>query len=96
MSYAPVVLFAFNRTIHLEKALKSLEGCTLFELSSVYIHIDGPRQNFVGDVESVEAVRELCFEFAENHCRSCTVDGSTGYSYRHDHYLPDDNNLWCR
>jgi hypothetical protein len=68
---APIIVFGFNRPIHLEKTLEALSGCVLFEKSLVFIILDGARGPL--DVEACQAVLDLCMKFAANN-KNVTVE----------------------
>jgi hypothetical protein len=53
---APVVIFAFNRPIHLDRTLKALKLNFLSDKTEIFIFIDGPRNKC--DIELVDAVRK--------------------------------------
>ena len=45
VSYAPILIFIYNRPFHLEKTLKSLIACAGFENHQVFVMADGPKNN---------------------------------------------------
>ena len=53
---APVLIFAFNRPIHLDKTLEALKLNLLSDKTEIFIFIDGPRNN--SDIELVDGVRK--------------------------------------
>ena len=57
-SYAPLLLFVFNRAEHTEKTLRALAANNLVKKTNLYIYSDGPRSE--ADVEAVVRVRKLC------------------------------------
>lgn len=54
---APVVLFAYNRPVHLRRTLDALAACRLSGQTIVHIFADGPRKPEVAD--AVLAVRDV-------------------------------------
>lgn len=58
MNYAPVIIFAFNRLVPLQRCIASLllnsEACE----SDLIIYVDGPRTDIEGEDLKVEAVRK--------------------------------------
>ncbi|WP_265454662.1 glycosyltransferase family protein, partial [Aeromonas salmonicida] len=42
-TYAPIVIFAFNRPEHFKKTVSTLAECELAKLSKVIVVVDGPR-----------------------------------------------------
>ena len=54
---APVVVFGFNRPIHLQACLESLEKANLASESVLYIFIDG--QRFVSEKHLVDEVEQV-------------------------------------
>lgn len=55
---ADIAIFAFNRPIHLAACLESLKSNEMFEISRIWIFIDGPRTK--SDQKSIDS----CFEIA--------------------------------
>lgn len=56
-SLAPVVVFAYNRPVHLQRTLDALAGCRLAGQTEVYAFADGPRNDAaVAKVAEVRAV----------------------------------------
>lgn len=54
---APIALFCFNRPRHLLRTIESLKACPDFDISSLHVYADGPRN--AADLTGVTAVREL-------------------------------------
>ena len=54
---APVVVFAYNRPVHLRRTLDALAACRLAGQTSVHVFADGPRKPEVA--EAVAAVRDV-------------------------------------
>ena len=57
MSYAPVVLFVYNRADHFKKTAVALAQCALAEHTDLYIFSDAPKNE--GAENAVNSVREL-------------------------------------
>jgi len=57
MRYSPIILFAFNRLDVLQDTVEHLKCNVGAEESILYIFVDGPRQEKIGEAESVEKVR---------------------------------------
>lgn len=58
MTYAPIVVFAFNRPDALRNTVVSLLGNEEAKFSDLFVYVDGPREGKVGEKEKVEEVRE--------------------------------------
>lgn len=58
MSYAPIIIFAFNRLDALQNTVESLRKNTEAAESFLYVFVDGPRVTKKGEKEKVEVVRE--------------------------------------
>ncbi len=56
-SLAPIAIFAYRRTDHLERTLDALEACPEFASSRVFVFSDGPKSDAA--VHDVAAVRQL-------------------------------------
>jgi Glycosyltransferase like family 2 len=56
-TYAPVVLFCFNRPRHLARTIDSLIACPEFGSSELFVYVDGPRN--AADNQAVAAVRDV-------------------------------------
>lgn len=54
-SLAPIVLFAYNRPVHTQKVVESLQANSLATESDLYIYSDGPKSD--ANKESVEQTR---------------------------------------
>lgn len=62
MTYAPIVVFGFNRPDALRNTIASLLKNKEAKYSDLYVFVDGPRKEKVGEVLKVEEVRD----FVEN------------------------------
>lgn len=78
MAFAPIIIFAFNRLDSLKRTVRSLQANKEFELSDLFIFVDGPRLNKIGEKEKVEDVR--------NFVKSITGAKSINYFF-HDSNL---------
>lgn len=58
MTYAPIVVFGFNRPDALQNTINSLLQNTEAKFSDLYVFVDGPREEKVGEQEKVDEVRE--------------------------------------
>lgn len=58
-SYAPIIIFAYNRPNVFQQLIESLKANPEFSESEVYIYIDGARDNIDGDKENVEKVCKI-------------------------------------
>lgn len=77
MTYAPIVVFGFNRPDALKNTIASLLRNEEAKDSDLFVFVDGPREEKVGEKEKVEVVREyvksitgfksLHYTFAENN-----------------------------
>ena len=77
MSYAPIVVFGFNRPNALKNTIVSLLNNEEAKFSDLFVFVDGPREGKMGEKEKVKDVREyvksitgfksLHFTFAENN-----------------------------
>ena len=77
MTYAPIVVFGFNRPDALKNTIASLLRNEEAKDSDLFVFVDGPREGKVGEKEKVEVVREyvksitgfksLHYTFAENN-----------------------------
>ena len=77
MSYAPLVLFAFNRPDLLESCVASLLANEEAASSNLYVFVDGPRTEKAGENGLVASVREYVktisgfksvhYQFSEEH-----------------------------
>jgi len=57
---APIILFAYNRPWHTEQTLNALTLNHLSEKSTLYINVDGPKENAtVEQIEKIKLVREI-------------------------------------
>jgi hypothetical protein len=57
-SYAPLLLFAYNRAKHTKKTLRALAANKLADKTHLFIYVDGPRN--AADKAAVDSVRKLC------------------------------------
>ena len=57
MNYAPILLFAYNRTEHLRRTVKALQANTLAEKSHLFIYSDAPKTD--ADKENVDNIRQF-------------------------------------
>ena len=57
-SFAPVVVFAFNRIKTLKDCIKALLANSEAVTTDLFVFVDGPRANKEGEAEKVEAVRD--------------------------------------
>jgi len=62
-SYAPIVVFAYNRVDKLENCLASLEKCIEASSSDLYLFCDGPKSD--KDADAVAAVHKFAAEYAD-------------------------------
>lgn len=58
MTYAPIVVFGFNRPDALRNTVSSLLKNEEAQHSDLFVFVDGPREGKVGEKEKVEEVRE--------------------------------------
>ncbi len=58
MSYAPIILFAFNRLEPLKACIASLRSNSESSDSDLIVYVDGPRADKEGEREKVSEVRE--------------------------------------
>ena len=65
---APVVVFAYNRPLHLQRTLDALAACRLADRTDVHVFADGPRKpaaaEAVAEVRRVLATEALAGRFA--------------------------------
>ncbi len=59
MSYAPIIIFAFNRPEALKNTIHSLLQNEEAKDSDLYVFVDGARPNKAGEVEKVQAVQDI-------------------------------------
>jgi len=69
MAYAPILLFVYNRPVHLRNAVEALLRNELSRESDLFIYSDAPRTE--ADVANVSAVRE--FIHSINGFKSVTI-----------------------
>lgn len=65
---APIVIFAFNRPSALQRLFDSLSRCTHFGESTIYIYIDGARNE--RDKAPLEEVSRISREFLAAHAQA--------------------------
>lgn len=58
MTYAPIVVFGFNRPDALKNTISSLLLNKEAKDSDLFVFVDGPREGKAGEKEKVEKVRE--------------------------------------
>ena len=58
MNFAPIIVFAFNRTDTLQNTIESLKKNKEAKDSELFVFVDGPRLNKDGEKEQVSAVQE--------------------------------------
>lgn len=73
MTYAPIVVFGFNRPDALKNTITSLLQNEEAKLSDLFIFVDGPRKGKVGEKEKVDKVR--------NYVKSITGFNSLHYIF---------------
>ncbi|MBK9669193.1 MAG: hypothetical protein IPO74_04155 [Thermomonas sp.] len=65
---APVVVFAYNRPLHLQRTLDALAACRLADRTHVHVFADGPRKpaaaEAVAEVRRVLALAQMAGRFA--------------------------------
>lgn len=72
MSFAPIILFVYNRPWHTRLALSALKQNELADQSVVYIYADGPKENATDeDLNRIEEVRRLIK--SELWCKSVSI-----------------------
>lgn len=87
---APIVLFAFNRPVHVQQTLESLAANSLAAASDLFIFIDGPKLNFTEEqqaqldkVKDVVRQKQWCKNVVITHAEknkglaSSIIDGVT-------------------
>ncbi len=80
MSYAPIVLFAFNRLKPLMSCVNSLLMNTEAAESDLIVFVDGPRTSKEGEAEKVESVKKF-------------VSGITGFKSLETHFSDTNRGL---
>lgn len=64
MKLAPIVLFAYNRPVHLQRTLDALKTNILAKQSMLFIYVDGKKQNIAKEEsEGIHAVKILLDKF---------------------------------
>jgi len=75
---APVVVFAYNRPLHLQRTLDALAACRLADRTDVHVFADGPRKpaaaEAVDDVRRVLAKEALAGRFASFQFQASEVN----------------------
>jgi hypothetical protein len=75
---APVVVFAYNRPLHLQRTLDALAACRLADRTDVHVFADGPRKaaaaEAVDDVRRVLAKEALAGRFASFRFQASEVN----------------------
>ena len=72
MSYAPIILFIYNRPNHTRQTLEALAANSLASESDLYIFADGPKENATPEqLEKIHQTRELAR--SKKCCKSVTV-----------------------
>ena len=77
MTYAPIVIFAFNRLDTLKNCVESLLDNEESKMSDLFVYVDGPRPQKEGEAEIVESIqryakningfRSLTCVFSDHH-----------------------------
>lgn len=75
MTYAPIVVFAYNRPDHLERTIKSLSACLEASESLLIIYSDGPRsaeadvlvKKVRAYIKSIDGFKEVRWFFSEKN-----------------------------
>lgn len=57
MSFAPIVMFVYNRSDHFTKTIDALSKCAEAKQSDFFVFSDGPKDD--GQIEKVQAVRDV-------------------------------------
>ncbi len=72
MSYAPIILFTYNRPDHTERTLEALSQNTLAKESELYIFCDGPKTAATEEqLLRINATRDVCH--SKSWCKNVTV-----------------------
>ena len=75
---APVVVFAYNQPLHLQRTLDALAACRLADRTDVHVFADGPRKpaaaEAVDDVRRVLAKEALAGRFASFQFQASEVN----------------------
>ncbi len=75
---APVVVFAYNRPLHLQRTLDALAACRLADRTHVHVFADGPRKpaaaEAVAEVRRVLATEALAGRFASVRIQASEVN----------------------
>lgn len=74
MGYIPIVVFAYNRPVHLRIALQSLSECKEANESEVFIFIDGPKSD--AGVELNKKVEQVAHNFDNGKFKRLTINNS--------------------
>lgn len=65
-SYAPIVVFAYNRKEKLKRCLATIEKCKESKYSDIYIFCDGCKS--VSDADAVNQVQEFALNYSKQDC----------------------------
>lgn len=65
MNYAPVVVFAYNRPIHLQRTLEKLNENMYASESDLFIFLDGPKLKKADDIVLTKEVAQVCISFKQ-------------------------------
>lgn len=72
MSYAPIILFIYNRPNHTMRTLEALSSNTLAQESDLFIYADGPKENATEEQrERIRQTREVAR--SRQWCRTVTL-----------------------
>lgn len=96
-TYAPIILFAYNRPWHTEQVLNALKNNELADKSHLIIYVDGPKANANSEqIQKIEEVKQLVqndmwcasveYHFAEKNigCRDSIIQGITQVLKRYE------------
>lgn len=70
MSKVPVLVLAFNRADHVQKAMESIRE---YKPDRLYLECDGARPHKVGEKEAVEATRKMMLDMVDWPCEVKTL-----------------------
>ena len=73
---SPIIIFAFNRPKALSATISSLLYNEQAKNSDLFIFVDGPRNNKVGEKEKVEAVRKIASTIKGFRSTECVFSNS--------------------
>lgn len=96
MKLAPIVLFAYDRPDHLSKTLEALKKNKYASESSLYVFVDGPKDNASNEriarinevrkiVENIKGFAEVEHHFADSNigCRDSIINGISYVLHKH-------------